>query len=482
MKLSKKCQKAQTKFILKILLLIFTISTLLFPQYLSESQRDSLEAQLRRQAGNKTIILEFYAPSEYTSYAYGRYIGVWIARNTGYELSYSADGVGNYRVTLYKPSQEEIAERERKRKIRQEQEKIANIKETIIDIIKYNGSKASLEKYYTYFQKRGFTINDVIFDIFENGDKMFYDFFLSKGESVDYKKLIFSPFNKYINKKGQEWIVPLLFTNSIKESELCDNIAFLTRFMNDNTVFESTINALIEFYFNINFSDNEHFDFITKIYGVDGHGWAPYLWGVRRSGIQRHFGVNSNEALLISKRLKILIDKNIVNLEVKDKYNYRAIDYLDLFEFNFEGIYDKLKKADIKFKGLHIFSFPYEYLYYDLSKLQIYDEETNKLLEEAQNSVNIKIGPVINGFAKAISIYQKIISDLKSKNKDVSVLEKNLKIICHNMIVITDRREGLKYLKDVGLIEYVIKIFPDDTDFLTIKTIVQDGLDAGYSN
>lgn len=399
-------------------------------------------------------------------------------------MSYSSDGVGNYKVTLYKPSKEEIAEREIKRKIRQEQEKISNIKETISDIIKYNGSKVSLEKYYTYFKKRGFTINDVIFDIFDNGDKMFYDFFLSKGESVDYEKLIFNPYNKYVNKKGQEWIVPLLFTNSVKESELCHNIAFLTRFMNDNTVFESTINTLIEFYFDIIFSNNEHFDFITKIYGVDGHELAPYLWGVRRSikGIQEHYGVDSDEALLISKRLKILIDKNIVNLEVKDKYNYRAIDYLNLFKFNFEGISDKLKKSGIKFNNLHRLSFPYEYLYYDLSKLQIYDEETNKLLEDAQNSVNIKIGPVINGFVKAISIYQKIISDLKSKNKDVTTLEKNLKIICHNMIVITDRREGLKYLKDAGLVDYVLKIFPEDADFLTIRTIIQDGLDAGYDN
>ena len=53
MKLSKKCEKEQTKFILKILLLIFTISTLLFPQTLSESQRNNLEAQLKRQAARK---------------------------------------------------------------------------------------------------------------------------------------------------------------------------------------------------------------------------------------------------------------------------------------------------------------------------------------------------------------------------------------------------------------------------------------------
>ena len=108
MKLSKKCQKEKTKFILKILLLIFTISTLLFPQTLSESQRNNLEAQLKRQAGKKTIVVEFYAPSNYTAQAYGRYIGAWIARN-GYEIkNEDADGVGNFKITLYKPSKEEL--------------------------------------------------------------------------------------------------------------------------------------------------------------------------------------------------------------------------------------------------------------------------------------------------------------------------------------------------------------------------------------
>ena len=110
MKLSKKCQKAQTKFILKIILLIFTTSTLLFPQYLSESQRNNLEAQLKRQAGKKTIVVEFYAPTEYSSYAYGQYLGAWSKRN-GYELRYNTDGVGNYKVTLYKPSKEELEQR-----------------------------------------------------------------------------------------------------------------------------------------------------------------------------------------------------------------------------------------------------------------------------------------------------------------------------------------------------------------------------------
>ena len=111
MKLSKKCQKEQTKFILKILLLIFTISTLLFPQSLSESQRNNLEAQLKRQAGKKTIVVEFYAPSNYTAQAYGRYIGAWIARN-GYEIkNEDADGVGNFKITLYKPSKEELEQR-----------------------------------------------------------------------------------------------------------------------------------------------------------------------------------------------------------------------------------------------------------------------------------------------------------------------------------------------------------------------------------
>lgn len=111
MKLSKKFQKEQTKFILKILLLIFTISTLLFPQSLSESQRNNLEAQLKRQAGKKTIVVEFYAPSNYTAQAYGRYIGAWIARN-GYEIkNEDADGVGNFKITLYKPSKEELEQR-----------------------------------------------------------------------------------------------------------------------------------------------------------------------------------------------------------------------------------------------------------------------------------------------------------------------------------------------------------------------------------
>lgn len=110
MKLSKKMPKAQTKFIVKIVLLIFTISSLLFPQYLSESQRNNLEAQLKRQAGKKTIVVEFYAPTEYSSYAYGEYLGAWSKRN-GYELSYKADGVGNYKVTLYKPSKEELEQR-----------------------------------------------------------------------------------------------------------------------------------------------------------------------------------------------------------------------------------------------------------------------------------------------------------------------------------------------------------------------------------
>ncbi len=111
MKLSKKCQKEQTKFILKIVLLIFTTSTLLFPQSLSESQRNNLEAQLKIQAGKKTIVVEFYAPSNYTAQAYGRYIGAWIARN-GYEIkNEDADGVGNFKITLYKPSKEELEQR-----------------------------------------------------------------------------------------------------------------------------------------------------------------------------------------------------------------------------------------------------------------------------------------------------------------------------------------------------------------------------------
>lgn len=98
-------------FILKVLFLLFTISNLLFPQYLSESQRNNLEAQLKRQAGRKTIILEFYAPYDSTAQAYGYYIGVWIARN-GYELQKDTrDGAGNYKITLYKPSKEELEQR-----------------------------------------------------------------------------------------------------------------------------------------------------------------------------------------------------------------------------------------------------------------------------------------------------------------------------------------------------------------------------------
>lgn len=162
MKLSKKCQKAQTKFILKIILLIFTTSTLLFPQYLSESQRNNLEAQLKRQAGKKTIVVEFYAPTEYSSYAYGEYLGVWSKRN-GYELSYNTDGVGNYKVTLYKPSKEELEQRriaaekrEKERAKKEEQERLAKFDKNPAEGVRY-GIMYDFElfkKYYYSYKER----------------------------------------------------------------------------------------------------------------------------------------------------------------------------------------------------------------------------------------------------------------------------------------------------------------------------------------
>ena len=157
MKLSKKCQKAQTKFILKIILLIFTISTLLFPQYLSESQRNNLEAQLKRQAGKKTIVVEFYAPTEYSSYAYGEYLGAWSKRN-GYELSYSADGVGNYKVTLYKPSKEELEQRriaaekrEKERAKKKEQERLAKFDKNPAEGVRYGIIYSDFEIFKKYY-------------------------------------------------------------------------------------------------------------------------------------------------------------------------------------------------------------------------------------------------------------------------------------------------------------------------------------------
>lgn len=154
-------------FILKVLFLLFTISNLLFPQYLSESQRNNLEAQLKRQAGRKTIILEFYAPYDSTAQAYGYYIGVWIARN-GYELQKDTrDGAGNYKITLYKPSKEEleqrkIAEEKRAREARKraEAEMLAkfdrNPEEGYRDYLKKNYSIdiEILKKYYYPYKEQ----------------------------------------------------------------------------------------------------------------------------------------------------------------------------------------------------------------------------------------------------------------------------------------------------------------------------------------
>ena len=158
MKLSKKCQKAQTKFILKIVLLIFTISTLLFPQSLSESQRNNLEAQLKRQAGKKTIVVEFYASSNYTAQAYGRYIGAWIARN-GYEIkNEEADGVGNFKITLYKPSKEELeqrriaAEKRYKEKAKkEEQERLAKFDKNPEEGLSYGIENVDFELFKKYY-------------------------------------------------------------------------------------------------------------------------------------------------------------------------------------------------------------------------------------------------------------------------------------------------------------------------------------------
>ena len=165
MKLSKKCQKAQTKFILKILLLIFTISTLLFPQSLSESQRNNLEAQLKRQAGKKTIVVEFYASSNYTAQAYGRYIGAWISRN-GYEIkNEEADGVGNFKITLYKPSKEELEQRRiaaEKRRIaaekrykekakKEEQERLAKFDKNPEEGLSYGIENVDFELFKKYY-------------------------------------------------------------------------------------------------------------------------------------------------------------------------------------------------------------------------------------------------------------------------------------------------------------------------------------------
>lgn len=157
----------RAEFILKVLFLLFTISNLLFPQYLSESQRNNLEAQLKRQAGRKTIILEFYAPYDSTAQAYGYYIGVWIARN-GYELQKDTrDGAGNYKITLYKPSKEEleqrrIAEEKRAREARKraEAEMLAkfdrNPKEGYRDYLKKNSSIdiEILKKYYYPYKEQ----------------------------------------------------------------------------------------------------------------------------------------------------------------------------------------------------------------------------------------------------------------------------------------------------------------------------------------
>ena len=154
MKLSKKCQKAQTKFILKIILLIFTTSTLLFPQSLSESQRNNLEAQLKRQAGKKTIVVEFYASSNYTAQAYGRYIGTWIERN-GYEIkNEDADGVGNFKVTLYKPSKEELEQRRiaaEKREKEKQEKKLAEFDKKPLEGFAYAIDKNDIELFKKYY-------------------------------------------------------------------------------------------------------------------------------------------------------------------------------------------------------------------------------------------------------------------------------------------------------------------------------------------
>ena len=129
MKLSKKMPKAQTKFIVKIVLLIFTISTLLFPQ----NQMNSLKAKLKEQAGKKTIVVKVYAPSDEDAYLYRLFLFTWSTQNGYDEPDEDTDGLGNYTFTLYKPSKEELEQRrinaEKKAKLKANKE--ANEREKI---------------------------------------------------------------------------------------------------------------------------------------------------------------------------------------------------------------------------------------------------------------------------------------------------------------------------------------------------------------
>ncbi len=209
MKLSKKCQKAQTKFILKIVLLIFTISTLLFPQTLSESQRNNLEAQLKRQAGKKTIVVEFYAPSNYTAQAYGRYIGAWIARN-GYEIKNEyADGVGNFKITLYKPSKEEL-----------EQRKIAADKERK-EIAKKREQEAKLKSKKEAEEREKIFAEDPIaafsYAIVESDIEMFKKYYYPYKEKIKKEKIEKRIENEYLYGELKEKIIAAGDTNVFYE-------------------------------------------------------------------------------------------------------------------------------------------------------------------------------------------------------------------------------------------------------------------------
>lgn len=210
-----------------IILINFIISSLLFPQSLSESQRNNLEAQLKRQAGKKTIVVEFYAPSNYTAQAYGRYIGAWISRN-GYEIkNEDADGVGNFKITLYKPSKEELEQRRiaaEKRKIeaekrykeeakKKEQERLAkfdkNPEQGVIYGIEHNNFELFKKYYYPYKEQ-----------LLKNGDTNAIG---HKGEYYSiiykiYRNTYYTNFVKYIeflDKQGEILWHKVNFTNFI---------------------------------------------------------------------------------------------------------------------------------------------------------------------------------------------------------------------------------------------------------------------------
>ena len=94
---------------------------------------NSLKAKLQKQAGQKTIVVKVYAPSDEDAYLYRLFLFTWSTQNGYDEPDEDTDGLGNYTFTLYKPSKEELEQRRiaAEKKAKTKAQKEANEREKI---------------------------------------------------------------------------------------------------------------------------------------------------------------------------------------------------------------------------------------------------------------------------------------------------------------------------------------------------------------